>query len=196
MSKIYYGDENNTAVELNIGVSQEYVDGQIEAVSADIHSIPDGGTAGQVLSKVDSTNYNTQWIDPPSGLPAGGTTGQVLTKKSSSDYDVEWNNSIPIVAQTADMFNVYQFSKPDMSRLYCISFKFDNLEIPVEGVTLTETITDPPLTTGVGTYGIISTDEYIISVTIYIISGEIRLKVFNATDTVNLSGRFIVWFRE
>lgn len=67
MSKIYYGDKNNTAVELNIGVSQEYVDGQIEAVSADIHSIPTGGTAGQVLSKVDNTDYNTQWIDPPSG---------------------------------------------------------------------------------------------------------------------------------
>ena len=67
MSKIYYGDENNTAVELNIGVSQEYVDGQIEAVSADIHSIPTGGTAGQVLSKVDATDYNTQWIEPPSG---------------------------------------------------------------------------------------------------------------------------------
>lgn len=26
-----------------------------------------GGTAGQILSKVDGTDYNTQWIDPPSG---------------------------------------------------------------------------------------------------------------------------------
>ena len=26
-----------------------------------------GGTAGQVLSKVDGTDYNTQWINPPSG---------------------------------------------------------------------------------------------------------------------------------
>lgn len=26
-----------------------------------------GGTAGQILSKVDGTNYNTQWINPPSG---------------------------------------------------------------------------------------------------------------------------------
>lgn len=67
MSKIYYGDENNTAVELNIGVSQEYVDGQIEAVSADMHSIPAGGTAGQVLSKVDGTDYNAAWADPNAG---------------------------------------------------------------------------------------------------------------------------------
>lgn len=27
-----------------------------------------GGTAGQVLSKVDGTDYNTQWINPPSGI--------------------------------------------------------------------------------------------------------------------------------
>jgi hypothetical protein len=31
-----------------------------------------GGTAGQVLSKIDGTDYNTQWIDPPaSGTPSG-----------------------------------------------------------------------------------------------------------------------------
>ena len=26
-----------------------------------------GGTAGQVLAKIDSTNYNTQWVEPSSG---------------------------------------------------------------------------------------------------------------------------------
>ena len=30
-----------------------------------------GGTAGQVLSKIDSVNFNTQWITPPTG--SGGT---------------------------------------------------------------------------------------------------------------------------
>lgn len=79
MAKIYYGDENNTAVELNIGVSQEYVDSQIEAVSGDIHSIPAGGTTGQVLSKVDGTDYNTVWADPsggsdPDAIKKDGTT--------------------------------------------------------------------------------------------------------------------------
>lgn len=29
--------------------------------------VPAGGTAGQVLAKVDDTNYNTEWIDAPSG---------------------------------------------------------------------------------------------------------------------------------
>jgi len=41
-----------------------------------------GGAAGQVLSKIDATDYNTQWIDPPAiGAPAadGILTGLALT---------------------------------------------------------------------------------------------------------------------
>jgi len=41
-----------------------------------------GGAAGQVLSKIDSTDYNTQWINPPAtGAPAadGILTGLALT---------------------------------------------------------------------------------------------------------------------
>ena len=37
--------------------------------------IPAGGTAGQILSKVDGTNYNTQWIDNTGGGGGGGGTG-------------------------------------------------------------------------------------------------------------------------
>ena len=36
--------------------------------------VPTGGTTGQVLSKVDATNYNTTWIDPPEGGGTGGYT--------------------------------------------------------------------------------------------------------------------------
>lgn len=40
--------------------------------------VPTGGTAGQILSKVDGTNYNTEWITPSSGgglsvIPASST---------------------------------------------------------------------------------------------------------------------------
>ena len=52
--------------------------------------IPPSGLAGQVLSKIDSDDYNTQWSDP---IPTGGTTGQVLAKQSSTDYDANWINS-------------------------------------------------------------------------------------------------------
>jgi hypothetical protein len=33
-----------------------------------LQGIPSGGTAGQVLEKVDSTNYNTQWADASGGI--------------------------------------------------------------------------------------------------------------------------------
>jgi hypothetical protein len=32
--------------------------------------VPVGGTAGQVLAKIDNTNYNTQWVTPPSSIVA------------------------------------------------------------------------------------------------------------------------------
>jgi hypothetical protein len=52
--------------------------------------IPIGGTAGKVLSKIDSSDYNTQWSDP---IPTGGTTGQMLVKQSNTDYDATWINN-------------------------------------------------------------------------------------------------------
>lgn len=32
--------------------------------------VPTGGISGQVLAKIDSTNYNTQWVTPPSAIVA------------------------------------------------------------------------------------------------------------------------------
>lgn len=43
--------------------------------------VPTGGTAGQVLAKVDSTDYNTQWVNQSGG---GGSQYPMLTKFYSS----------------------------------------------------------------------------------------------------------------
>ena len=48
-------------------------DGTIEA-----YPLPAGGTSGQVLTKVDSTNYNVEWSPPPqlaASALSNGTTG-------------------------------------------------------------------------------------------------------------------------
>ena len=71
--------------------------GQLEAFAADVHSIPAGGSSGQVLAKVDGTNYNVTWVDQQGGgsggyVLAGGTTGQVLAKSTDADYQTEWVN--------------------------------------------------------------------------------------------------------
>jgi hypothetical protein len=56
-----------------------------------------GGTANQVLAKVDDTDYNTQWITPATGgtsLPTQtGNTGKVLSTNGTS---ASWN-SAPIL---------------------------------------------------------------------------------------------------
>jgi len=52
--------------------------------------VPIGGTTGQMLYKVDATDYNLEWNN---GIPVGGTTGQVLAKTSDTDYDLSWADS-------------------------------------------------------------------------------------------------------
>ena len=55
--------------------------------------VPTGGTTGQVLAKVDGTDYNTQWVTPSGGtsLPAQtGNAGKVLTTDGTNP---SWTNA-------------------------------------------------------------------------------------------------------
>ena len=65
--------------------------------------LPAGGTAGQIPSKIDATDFNVQWINAPTGgggaLPPGGTENQFLRKNSATDGDAGW----------ADLGNVDQW---------------------------------------------------------------------------------------
>lgn len=54
--------------------------------------VPTGGTAGQVLEKINGTDYNTQWATPAVALPTGGTANQVLVKQSGVDGDAAWED--------------------------------------------------------------------------------------------------------
>ena len=52
--------------------------GPAGATGATGAGVPTGGTAGQVLSKIDGTNYNTQWVTPASGVTSvNGASGAV-----------------------------------------------------------------------------------------------------------------------
>lgn len=42
------------------------VDGTNGTDGADGAGLPVGGTAGQIIEKIDGTDYNTQWVNPPS----------------------------------------------------------------------------------------------------------------------------------
>ena len=63
--------------------------GPTGAAGVDGEGVPIGGTLGQVLSKIDGIDYNTEWRDTHE-LPAGGLTGDVITKTTDADYDYDW----------------------------------------------------------------------------------------------------------
>jgi hypothetical protein len=61
-------------------------------------SIP-GGTADQLLTKIDATLNNYEWRTWTfHGIPAAGTTGQALVKTSNTDYAVNWATILGIPA--------------------------------------------------------------------------------------------------
>jgi hypothetical protein len=49
-------------------------------------AVPTGGTAGQVLSKVDATNYNLAWVAQSGGITL--PLGQTLTFSPDNTYDI------------------------------------------------------------------------------------------------------------
>lgn len=63
--------------------------------------VPTGGTAGQILAKVDNTDYNTEWIDAPTGGGSAeypdmtGNAGKVLGTDGTS---VSWVDNGDAVA--------------------------------------------------------------------------------------------------
>jgi hypothetical protein len=55
-----------------------------------LDGLTDVSISGPVANEVLGYD-GAEWINVPSaGLPTGGTTGQVLTKVDSVDYNVEW----------------------------------------------------------------------------------------------------------
>lgn len=53
--------------------------------------VPAGGTAGQVLAKVDGTNYNTEWIDAPGGGGIEWETVQYDEEKTIPTESFYWH---------------------------------------------------------------------------------------------------------
>lgn len=67
-------DTDTDSVWMGDGVTT----GGVELVGSGRGNIPTGGTAAQVLSKIDGTDYNTQWVTVSSG-GADVLEGQVFS---------------------------------------------------------------------------------------------------------------------
>lgn len=62
---------------------------EVGLIAADL--LPQGGMAGQILSKTTDQDHDVNWADPL-GVAPGGTDGQVLIKDGSTDYATRWGD--------------------------------------------------------------------------------------------------------
>ena len=63
--------------------------------------VASGGTTGQILSKVDNTDYNTQWINPPNSAVWGNITGTLSSQTDlQTALDAKADETITISAGT------------------------------------------------------------------------------------------------
>ena len=67
------GQPGSSVTITNVGTSRDAIfdfsipQGQTGATGPAGPGVPSGGTAGQILAKINGTDYNTEWIDAPSG---------------------------------------------------------------------------------------------------------------------------------
>ena len=66
--------------------------------------VPTGGTAGQVLAKIDGTDYNTEWINPSGG--GYNKTNRVQSISFGSDITVPANLASQCVATGNTIYNL------------------------------------------------------------------------------------------
>lgn len=106
----------------------------ISNVGAPGVGVPPGGTTGQVLAKVNGSDYNTQWIDPPSGAPPIGlgevafghpTTGVVISSPAFAVGDINPNIRRVTIGQTG-----VNFGQIDLKN-------YDGTFLRLEGNTIT-----------------------------------------------------------
>ena len=82
--------------------------GATGADGANGQGVPTGGTAGQILAKVDGTDYNTQWINPPSAdTPSYSVQGTLNITASTSNQQSSCDFSSINLAAVKD----YPFQK-------------------------------------------------------------------------------------
>lgn len=99
---------------------------------AEGQGVPMGGTAGQVLAKIDGTDFNTQWVNPTTGggittvvedttPQLGGTLDtntQMIKGSPNVTFDVAIDNKLIIRDNTAAMDLLHVYASNTTSKLH------------------------------------------------------------------------------
>ena len=85
-NQITSNDSDINTLTTNLATTGETLTSEINSISG---VVPTGGATNQVLAKIDSTNYNTQWVDQSGG---GGGSGTVTSSTATTNYLTKWTN--------------------------------------------------------------------------------------------------------
>lgn len=86
--------------------------GKLQAQVSALFKIPAGGTAGQILAKVDGTDGNSHWIDAPTGGGGGGggyasrTFNEILTFDANFKMETSQTGDIAFVLGSSPVADV------------------------------------------------------------------------------------------
>ena len=85
-TQITSNDSDINTLTTNLATTGETLTSEINSISG---VVPTGGATNQVLAKIDSTDYNTQWVDQSGG---GGGSGTVTSSTATTNYLTKWTN--------------------------------------------------------------------------------------------------------
>ena len=85
-TQITSNDSDINTLTTNLATTGETLTSEINSISG---VVPTGGATNQVLAKINSANYNTQWVDQSGG---GGGSGTVTSSTATTNYLTKWTN--------------------------------------------------------------------------------------------------------
>lgn len=96
----FESDTGNTFIWYTDPSSSQWVQINVGPPGPTGQGVPAGGTAGQVLAKISSVNYATQWVDQTGGSGGGGIPEAPSDGVSYGRMNAAWN---PVIARDADV---------------------------------------------------------------------------------------------